>query len=237
MAGKARRDPTDVTPEQAKFVWESFGKPSLRQVAGAFAAVNRPIDFRLLSKWRNNGWRRGKDEAPASRAKAAVDRLDVAIPALTNNPATRVDDFVEPTNRRKLAQTAFGFGAGVPSDLNVEIDVLRQTLIGASDEGLMRAEAREMKITNIILQRVIQRRAEELIMDNTSGLSEVIEALGQYPAGSNECYDKMITYRERAAQVIDGTSPINDHIPRPEDLRDPLQAAIAEMEAESEKDD
>ncbi len=50
------RNTTDVTPAEAKAVWESLENPSAREVSRLLAAQGRLVGFKTVSEWKKAGW-------------------------------------------------------------------------------------------------------------------------------------------------------------------------------------
>jgi hypothetical protein len=78
------RNKTDVTPAEAKAVWESLGKPSSRKVSLLLAAHGRMVSSQTVARWRSAGW-----PSVASRTR---DGLDNSIAAVIGKPNATVGD-------------------------------------------------------------------------------------------------------------------------------------------------
>ncbi len=50
------RNTTDVTPAEAKAVWDSIENPSAREVSRLLAAQGRLVGFKTVSEWKKAGW-------------------------------------------------------------------------------------------------------------------------------------------------------------------------------------
>jgi hypothetical protein len=78
------RNWTDVTPAEAKAVWESLGKPSSRKVSQLLAAHGRVVSSQTVARWRSAGW-----PVVASRTR---EGLDNSIAAIIGKPNATVGD-------------------------------------------------------------------------------------------------------------------------------------------------
>jgi hypothetical protein len=75
---------TDVTPAEAKTVWDSLEKPSARKVSQILAAHGRKVSFQTVAVWHKAGW------PPV--AATVRDALDDSIASVIGKPNASVCD-------------------------------------------------------------------------------------------------------------------------------------------------
>jgi hypothetical protein len=77
---------TQVTPEEARRVWESMESPSYQRVARALTKAGKPVSKSAIYWWAKRGWSKTPDPA-----KEALDELDSAVPVLTGDALRRLE--------------------------------------------------------------------------------------------------------------------------------------------------
>ncbi len=84
---------SDVTPAEAKAVWESLDRPSTRKVAQVLTARGWPVSFQTVAIWRKAGWRRA--------VPSPDEILDNSIAGVIGKPNATVEDLppIEPLPR------------------------------------------------------------------------------------------------------------------------------------------
>jgi hypothetical protein len=75
---------SDVTPAEAKAVWESLDQPTTRKVSQVLTAQGRPVCFQTVAIWRKAGWRR--------TVPSPGETLDNSIAAVIGKPNATVED-------------------------------------------------------------------------------------------------------------------------------------------------
>ena len=83
-----------ATPDLAKAVWDAQQSPSTRSVALALTQSGRPVHFTTVRRWRRDGWRAEPTEHPLEQARAG---LESALPLLTGNPTSTIEDLISAT--------------------------------------------------------------------------------------------------------------------------------------------
>ena len=84
--------PLPVTPLEAKRVWEEQRRPSARSVAKALTRAGRPVHFTTVARWKKREWQvEARLEHPLA---AAMRKIDLFVPLLTGDPATKAVDIV-----------------------------------------------------------------------------------------------------------------------------------------------
>jgi hypothetical protein len=81
-----------ATLELAKAVWDRQRAPSARSVARALTQAGLPIHYVTVNRWRKWNWRADPALHPVDQARAD---LDAALPLLTGDPRTTIEDLVE----------------------------------------------------------------------------------------------------------------------------------------------
>ena len=79
-------------------VWDSMARPSTRLVATKLRQSGASISHMTVARWRSRGWR------PLEREQHPLDvareQLDDAVPILTGDPTTVVEDLVKVSGER-----------------------------------------------------------------------------------------------------------------------------------------
>jgi hypothetical protein len=70
-----------------------MGRPSSRRAARKLTQSGRRVSHETINRWRRQGWR-PLDGEPRHPLDIARDRLDDALPVLTNDPMTTSTSFV-----------------------------------------------------------------------------------------------------------------------------------------------
>ena len=86
-SGMRRFRHCDVTPVDAKAVWQSMEKPSPGRVALALALAGKKVSDNTVKRWKKAGWRRGT--SPFKEPEPMAE-LDAAVPVLTGDPLKRL---------------------------------------------------------------------------------------------------------------------------------------------------
>ena len=81
-----------ATPALAQKVWRSMASPSTRRVARKLSQSGLPISHETVNRWRRDGWR--VVERPQHPLDAARASLDDAVPVLTGDPTTTIEDLL-----------------------------------------------------------------------------------------------------------------------------------------------
>ena len=139
-----------ATPDLAKAVWARQQSPSARSVARALTQSGRPVHFTTVNRWRGGDWRDAKGQHPLDQARAA---LESALPLMTRDPASTIDDLV----------------CSSPE---------RQELEGLSDGELLRKAARELAIAvYVVAHMMLRQEAEALVITRTGAVAVLMRAL------------------------------------------------------------
>lgn len=214
-----------VDPAVAKSVWDSFEKPSPRMVAAAFRAAGVKISDGTIRNWHRNGWKSGKWKGSVSPGEKANRTLDLAAPALTGNPTTRLRDLVE----------------NIPVALPTRsVDPRRDELERKLDDELMRETARAyLVMVNLVLDAIEVNR-DDLVKRVPEGLAMLIAGAGEGIVAGLSYYEKAIQLRDRAAAMLGdaiippgpGNGHLNGNGGKPYS-NDPLADSIAAWEGKS----
>jgi len=144
------RFPKPVTPQEAKRVWDRQRRRSARTVASALTQAGRSVHFTTVARWKRQGWRTvATDEHPVEAARRS---LDAAMPLLTGDPMTTVQDFLDASdNTRGLEEM--------------------------TDEQVQARTVREISIALILISEEISQRCEHLIGNKTGEFAVLLKAL------------------------------------------------------------
>src|SRR5258708_16493258 len=139
-----------ATPALAKAVWGRQQSPSARSVARALTQSGRPVHFTTVNRWRAHDWRDAKGQHPLDQARAA---LESALPLMTGDPASTIDDLVRSSPER-------------------------QELEGLSDSELLRRAARELATAvYVVAHNLLRQEAEALVITKTGAVAVLVRAL------------------------------------------------------------
>jgi hypothetical protein len=120
-----------ATPALAKAVWERQRSPSARPVARALTQAGKPVHFVTVARWRKRNWRADPAVHPVEQALAD---LESALPLVTGNPASTIDDLIgDRPGRDELGQL--------------------------TDAQLLKRAARELAMAVVMVAHVVMRQA------------------------------------------------------------------------------
>lgn len=192
----------DVSPEEAKILWESTANPSYPKIAAAFRQAGRTVSAASIRTWKLNGWKR-KDEGLIAKMQHKLDELEKMVSVLTKNPQTTLAD-VQPfdtkmpgVNGTRAAQLPNALPVPVPHDARSLVQLVDEM----SDLELMSEANRRAHGICMGLFGEIDRQKTLLVADSLDGLSNLMKALGTFleaaNMGSKHCLDvqerKMLT--------------------------------------------
>ena len=122
-----------ATPSLARKIWESMPNPSTRRVATKLRQAGGAISHATVARWRSKGWRPSEREQqhPLEGARAS---LNDAVPLLTGNPTSTIDDLI----------------GGRPG---------RDELGQLTDAQLLRRAARELAMAVVMVAHLLMRQA------------------------------------------------------------------------------
>jgi hypothetical protein len=148
-----------VTPADAKAVWDTFEKPTARGVAKALNASGKyePVTFQSIARWAKRGFPPVDAELSASgrSAKKGANtkaKIDAALPVVTGDPKTRVDDLI----------------TGDPNDpkatpLQQKCRAWAQELGKKDKQDLHALAIQEAEITTIVVARLMRENPEAVV--------------------------------------------------------------------------
>src|SRR5262249_21683051 len=84
--------PLPVTPLEAKRVGEEQRRPRARSVAKALTGAGRPVHFTTVASWEKREWQ--VEARLEHQLAAAMRKIDLFVPLLTGDPATKAVDIV-----------------------------------------------------------------------------------------------------------------------------------------------
>jgi hypothetical protein len=127
---------TKPTAAEAKQVWDSLERPSIRKVADKFAAAGRPVHHKTIWKWKRAGWPGTTADEIEKAAFAAIAIIDNAAPALTGNVQSTTADIVAAAEEAKAAEAGGEGTKPAPPDTRSNMeraeDALREALTVAT---------------------------------------------------------------------------------------------------------
>jgi hypothetical protein len=119
-------------------------------VAQALRHAGRPVHFTTVARWKRQGWRPvATDQHPI---EAATTSLDTAVPLLTGDPVTTVQDFVDASESTRGLEEM-------------------------TDEQLQARTVRETNIALILISEAICHRCEDLVGSKTGEFAVLLKAL------------------------------------------------------------
>jgi hypothetical protein len=139
-----------ATPELAKRIWERQRSPSARSVARALSQSGHSVHFVTVARWRRRQWRGVEGQHPLDQARAA---LESALPLVTRDPASTIDDLVRSSPQR-------------------------QELEGLSDGELLHRAAHELATAvYVVAHMMLRQEAEALVITKTGAVAVLVRAL------------------------------------------------------------
>lgn len=88
----------DVTPDEARRVWDSVAKSGLpvssAMVARMFTAAGRPVTQRAVHEWKKRGWKVGRSRADTNSAQILRETLETGAALISGDPETRIADLI-----------------------------------------------------------------------------------------------------------------------------------------------
>lgn len=207
----------DVTPAEAKLVWESLaavGVVSSVMVASAFTAAGRPVDPTTIQRWRRRGW-----EAPQLPSSADLLRqsMDIAAPLITGDPETRIADLVP--EMADCGKVEF-----IPPTVEVltHLDVLR----AMSADQLLTEAAKAHLIAWSALMGVIAANPTKYLDRSIEGVAELFKAGATGQRAPVDCLTGALTLRERTMKLVEDKPP-GDTVPSQTIDSDPMARELA----------
>lgn len=219
-----------------KAVWERLGggdKPvDCRMVGRAMRAAGYDISDSTVQYWHDRGYVIKKNNArPDSRRElkkirkaaatlsvpGAFQNLELNVGVLTQDPNIGVNDLVPP-RIRPLDEIITG-----PLASEEERDRLEHL----SDAMLAREEARQLKITSIILLREVETRKTQLLGQDPSALGEFIKACSAAAVAGTAAL-------ERSYEVLEVIPKQIEHKKSVMISDDPLQDELASWAVKAE---
>src|SRR5260370_39095224 len=157
-----------ATPELAKPVWGRQQSPSARSVARALTQSGRPVHFTTVNRWRAHDWRDAKGQHPLDQARAA---LESALPLMTGDPASTIDDLVRSSPER-------------------------QELEELSDGELLRKAAREVAMAvYLVTHMMLRQEAEALFITRTGAVAVLMRALADAIRFASAAFRQALTMK------------------------------------------
>lgn len=192
-----------------KAVWERLGggdKPvDCKMVGRAMRAAGYDINDTTVQYWHERGYKVKKtNKRPDSRREltklrhaatslsvpGAFQGLELNVGVLTQDPMLGVNDLVPP-RIRPMEEIMVG---------PIASDEQRDRLERMSDAVLAREEARQLKITSILLLREAESRKAQLLGQNPSALGEFLKACSAAAVAGTAAL-------ERSYEVLEATAP------------------------------
>jgi len=157
-----------ATPDLAKAVWGRQQSPSARSVARALTQSGRQVHFTTVNRWRAHDWRDAKGQHPLDQARAA---LESALPLMTRDPASTIDDLVRSSPER-------------------------QELEGLSDGELLRKAGRELAmVVYVVAQMMLRQEAEALVITRTEAVGVLMRALADSMRSVTAAFGQVLNMR------------------------------------------
>jgi hypothetical protein len=202
-----------VTPAEAKAVWDSLKEPSARKVSDKFAAAGRKISFRTVNKWRNGGWGAKSAKQLEASASKAVEKINVALPAITGDVTSRLEDVANPATTASEAAPASGVSPipappPLPDDrTSAELaeDALLAAITGATT--VWRA------ITDLATMKAPAGAPDEdtppiMLMAAPEGMAKLMKASSEAISRAIEDYKQIPLLRAESAAAVPGTQTV-----------------------------
>lgn len=192
-----------VTPAEAKAVWDSLEEPSCRKVADKFAAAGRPISFKTVNEWRNKGWGSKTAEQIEASASNAVEKINVALPAITGDVTSTLGGKLESPSVE--AAPVPHQGPALPdtrSSVERAEDALLKAITGATTvwdgiRDLMAGTVPEGKVIPPMMLAAQPEGIAKLMLAASAAITSAIEDSKQLPF-----------LRAEAAAAIPGTQTV-----------------------------
>src|SRR5260370_2832950 len=162
-----------ATPDLAKAVWGRQQSPSARSVARALTQSGRQVHFTTVNRWRAHDWRDAKGQHPLDQARAA---LESALPLMTRDPASTIDDLVRSSPER-------------------------QELEGLSDGELLRKAGRELAmVVYVVAHLMLRQEAEALFITRTEAVGVLMRALADSMRSVTAAFGQVLNMRSANAE-------------------------------------
>lgn len=174
----------NVSPAEAKSVWNRMKRPSVRAVATRFSQAGRPIHHSTIAAWRKNNWR------PIRDAYGPAVNLDRAIPLLTGEPDTTVSDLVPAIAPR---ETSLALG---------EANGRRAALEGMADDRLALESFRSTLITTTLISEELRLQGALLVATMPKEVGNLLEAIAATLNAASTSYQ---TWRDVAMKTVTPT--------------------------------
>jgi hypothetical protein len=193
----------DVSPEEAKVVWESMKAPSDPKVCAAFRQAGRIVSPSSIRTWRLNEWKR-KDDGLISKMQHKLDELEKMVSVLTKNPQSKLAD-VQPfdttmpgLNGTRAGQLPTALAVRAHHDARSLVELVDQM----SDLELMSEANRRAHGICMGLFGEIDRQKTLLLADGIDGLSNLMKALGTFLEAANVGAKHCLDVQERKMLVV-----------------------------------
>ena len=178
----------DVTPADAKAVWESMEKPSVRRVALALTLAGKKVAKSAVDQWKKAGWRR---EANPVKEPKPLAELDAAVPVLTGDPLKR------------LASLAPGPDPAGRDQCD------KKCIDDQTDEELVALGLRELVDCTVRVLGVVGTAGAPLVLAEPDKIGVLFEKAGNALLAATECLAKLSEIRGAAATDV---TPARDNV-------------------------
>lgn len=207
--GPKKRAVCDVTPAEAKVVWDSMKNPTAVKVSAAFRSCGRQVTRESIGNWRKTNWEPVEKCAlntpppeMVSHQQVTLEDVRQAIGHLTGNPNIRLEDLV-PKQIEGMPQNYRA--QGLPKQMLAPVHDMRaiyQLIDGMTDVELLRATNRQAQGVCMVLFNEIDRQRMLLVNDNPEALGKLIAALAGFLDAANMGAKHYLDVRERSMLEI-----------------------------------
>lgn len=194
----------NVTPEEAKFVWESMRYPSAAKVSAALRAAGRHVSGRAIIDWRRQGW---KHEGPiddesrrGSQLQKAAIELNAAVPVLTRDASVQLDqvvgfstEFPRSTSRTDKVR--------LPVKL-VDNRSLVEMIDGMTDIQLLREVNRRAQGICMAIFNEVDIQRKPLVGETPDALGNLFRAMSSFLEAANTGAKHFLDIEERKMRVV-----------------------------------
>lgn len=195
---------TDVSPAEAKLVWDTLPHPSATRVAARFRSIGRPISANAITKWKKNGWREANLLYTAHQH--AAGQLDKTVALLTGDPTTGLADvapypaeFPNPNgahNTRAIARTE-------------NISAITAMIDNMTDVELLRTlNKRAQGFVAVIMEEASTQR-KNLVSTAPDQLGRLIESCARMLEVANDGAAKVLDIEERKMKTVSNLSQVD----------------------------
>jgi hypothetical protein len=248
------------TPAEAKAVWDSLDKPSARKVAAKFQAAGRPVSFKTVALWKREGWPGATAETIIADAAKAVEAINVALPAITGDVASKLEDVANPAKpdpESTVTSTAPAQTVTVPAPITSSPQSHNEPLSSddrsnaeRAEDALLAAITGATTVWNSITQIAVAKPPDGQAVDKDSpplvllmapeGVAKLMKASSEAINMAIEGMKQIPLLRMEAAAAVPGTQTVyppgqGPHVDEDYPLRSAMEAFDAALKGIREK--